>query len=1025
MSDIDPLPLKPAEGTLQAELDKFRLIVERAGQGIAIIQKGRIKFANPWFCRLAGCTEQELLNSPILDFIHPDARDMVANYHVRRCAGEDVPERYELKGLAKSGRVVWLEISGVRIEWEGEPATLNYFTDISERRKAEADLRNTLAATNDGIWDYNLITDGFTCSDRWATMLGYEPGELQLKGCYCRQIIHPEDLPVLEQTLGDYLAGKSPAYAMEFRLKTKEGGYKWIYSRGRIVERDEKGNPVRIVGAHTDIDARKRAELDNQVLKDRLQGMFDHLSIGVAVYEAVERGRDFTFIDFNRAAESITRVTREKVVGHTLLECFPNMDRSGLLEAMRTAWKTGTCQHLKPFYYSDEQRSGWRENRIFRIPSGEVVVLFEDVTRRVQDLESLRESEERFRVVFESVADNVFLKDLELRYRMVNPVVERLLGRSHEDLIGRPDGELFDPDVAQQLEKSDRRVLAGEIVEDELAISVQGSSRFFNVKKTPVRGADGSVVGLCGVARDITEKKRSEEALREVAEELDATIEASMVGLMFLKNRVITKVNERMGEMLGYTPEEIEGQGPEQLHLSHDHFVEFGEKYYWRLAEKAVVQIEFPMRHKDGHVVWGLFSGRAVAPPDLGRGAVWAVDDITERKEAEAEKERLEAQLQQSQKLESIGRLAGGVAHDLNNLLSPILGYAEMLLQDAARNDPRRDSLDQIVKAGNRARDLVRQLLAFSRKQTLEFKSVDLNQLIRGFQKLLHRTMRENISIRPLLDESLPRIMGDVGQLEQVIMNLAVNSQDAIAGEGILTLETRKEHLEKQEMEDHTVVSGEYAVLVVRDTGCGMDEETRRHIFEPFYTTKGRDKGTGLGLSTVYGIVKQHKGYIDVHSEPDKGTEFTIFFPAFEGDVAEEEPISHETDATGTETILFAEDNRQVRELTTTILKREGYRVLAAESGEQALELLKGHEGAVALLLTDVIMSGMNGRELADRVRTISPETRILFMSGYTDDTIAEHGVIKEGIMFLHKPFSVKVLLAKVREAMDAHDEAQ
>jgi CheY-like chemotaxis protein len=267
--------------------------------------------------------------------------------------------------------------------------------------------------------------------------------------------------------------------------------------------------------------------------------------------------------------------------------------------------------------------------------------------------------------------------------------------------------------------------------------------------------------------------------------------------------------------------------------------------------------------------------------------------------------------------------------------------------------------------------------------------------------------------------------MGDVGQLEQVIMNLAVNSQDAIAGEGILTLETRREHLEKQEMEDHTVVSGEYAVLVVRDTGCGMDEETRRHIFEPFYTTKGRDKGTGLGLSTVYGIVKQHKGYIDVHSEPDKGTEFTIFFPAFEGDVAEEEPISHETDATGTETILFAEDNRQVRELTTTILKREGYRVLAAESGEQALELLKGHEGAVALLLTDVIMSGMNGRELADRVRTISPETRILFMSGYTDDTIAEHGVIKEGIMFLHKPFSVKVLLAKVREAMDAHDEAQ
>jgi signal transduction histidine kinase/CheY-like chemotaxis protein len=425
------------------------------------------------------------------------------------------------------------------------------------------------------------------------------------------------------------------------------------------------------------------------------------------------------------------------------------------------------------------------------------------------------------------------------------------------------------------------------------------------------------------------------------------------------------------------------------------------------------------MRHKDGHTVWGLASGRAVAPPDLGRGAVWAIDDITERKREQEEKERLQAQLQQSQKLESIGRLAGGVAHDLNNLLSPILGYAEMLLQEAARNDPRRESLEQILKAGNRARDLVRQLLAFSRKQTLNFKSLDLNHLISGFEKLLRRTMRENIAITTLLDESLPPVMGDVGQLEQVIMNMAVNSQDAIPGEGSLTLETRREHLEERKMDDHTVVSGDYVVLVIRDTGSGMDEETRKHLFEPFYTTKERDKGTGLGLAMVYGIIKQHKGHILVHSRPGEGTEFTILLPVFHGEVTAEEPTVFEDTAAGTETILFAEDNRQVRELTVTILKREGYRVIAAESGEQALERLKGHKGAVALLITDVIMEGMNGRELAEAVQAVSPETRVLFMSGYTDDTIAEHGVINPGIMFLHKPFSVKVLLAKVREALD------
>lgn len=392
---------------------------------------------------------------------------------------------------------------------------------------------------------------------------------------------------------------------------------------------------------------------------------------------------------------------------------------------------------------------------------------------------------------------------------------------------------------------------------------------------------------------------------------------------------------------------------------------------------------------------------------------------ISERKRAEKEKDRLEAQYRQSQKVEAIGRLAGGVAHDLNNLLTPIIGYGELLSSEFSPGDLRRESIDQIMRAGYGARDLVRQLLAFSRKQKLKYQPLNLNKTIRGFQQLLRRTIREDIELRLLLSRDIATIRGDIGQIEQVILNLFVNAQHAMPNGGKLTIETAMVDLDQAYAERHpNTQPGRYVMMAVSDTGLGMDRETQEHIFEPFFSTKG-DQGTGLGLSTVYGIVKQHGGNIWVYSEPGKGTIFKVYLPVSD-DLIIENNVDDEAavETKGSETILLVEDNEQVRRLASVVLKRQGYKLLIAEHGAKALSLLKDHKGNVDLLLTDVIMPDMNGKELSAKAMAISSHIRVLYMSGYTDDIIAQRGALDENDRFIEKPFTVQALSAKVRAAL-------
>ncbi|WP_020586064.1 GAF domain-containing protein [Desulfobacter curvatus] len=399
------------------------------------------------------------------------------------------------------------------------------------------------------------------------------------------------------------------------------------------------------------------------------------------------------------------------------------------------------------------------------------------------------------------------------------------------------------------------------------------------------------------------------------------------------------------------------------------------------------------------------------------------------RIKTEKEKINLEAQLRQAQKVEAIGRLAGGVAHDLNNMLCPILNYAEMLTEDLSVGDERREQALEIANAGSRARDLVRQLLAFSRKQVITLKPIDINQVVRGIEKLLLRTIPEDIKLKKNLSREIRPVLADIGQIEQILINLTVNSADAMPDGGLLIIETGLSHLDEEYARTHPDVRpGLYVMLSVSDTGSGMDDATLAHIFEPFFSTKG-ERGTGLGLATVYGIVKQHRGNIWVYSEPEMGTTFKIYLPpAMEmPDKPDKEESVKKTKNSlkGEETILLVEDNEQVRNLGRAILKRWGYKVLEAENGDDALDIMASYGDVIHLLLTDVVMPGMNGKELYDKAVQKYQDLKVLFMSGYTDDIIADRGVLSEGIQLLQKPFSVNGLASKVREVLDNNGAGQ
>lgn len=481
-----------------------------------------------------------------------------------------------------------------------------------------------------------------------------------------------------------------------------------------------------------------------------------------------------------------------------------------------------------------------------------------------------------------------------------------------------------------------------------------------------------------------------------------------------------TMVNKAAEALIGYTREEILKMSVFDV-VPENYAEQIQARLQKKLADHSPTIYEVEAIRRDGTRVPVEVSSRLIWENGVAVAVQGSARDISERKRAEEALRASQLQLQQSQKLEAVGQLAGGVAHDFNNLLTAIMGYTDLSLRRENLEDPIRHNLEETKKAAERAGSLIRQLLAFSRKQILEPKVLDLNAVVKDMHKMLTRLIGENIDLATKQAADLGMVKADPSQVEQIIMNLVVNARDAMPHGGKVTIETANITLDDQDALKHVAVkAGEYVMLAVSDTGTGIDEETQARIFEPFFTTKEVGRGTGLGLSTVYGIVKQSGGNIWVYSEPGFGTVFKVYLPRIDAAASIIEKLVMESAAPqGTETILLVEDEDLVRGLTRKVLSEAGYKVLEAKSGAEALELTRGYAGPIDLLLTDVVMPAVSGKEVAERLKELRPAARVLFMSGYTDEAIVRHGVLDANVEFLQKPYTWVRLAKKVRDVLD------
>ncbi len=514
------------------------------------------------------------------------------------------------------------------------------------------------------------------------------------------------------------------------------------------------------------------------------------------------------------------------------------------------------------------------------------------------------------------------------------------------------------------------------------------------------------------------ERERAVQALRKSEARVRHLVESSIIGISIgdLDGRIID-ANDAFLKLLGFTRGDLASGEIRWNELTPPEYHESDEQTIEQLRIRGVAPPwEKEFFRKDGSRVSVLIGVTTLVAADGGIECVSFVVDICERKQ-------LEKQLRQAQKMEAIGRLAGGIAHDFNNLLGVIIGWSEVFEDRMDKNDPLRPKAEQIKKAGQSAAQLTRQLLAFSRQQVLEPKILDLTAVVADTLKMLKRLIGEDIELVTVSDPHVGRVKADQGQIDQVIMNLAVNARDAMPRGGKLTISIANAMMDDISIRLHPgAVPGSYVMLAISDTGCGMDRETQIHIFEPFFTTKELGKGTGLGLSTVYGVVKQSGGYISVYSELGRGTTFKIYLPRIEQPVAAEKAVAP-VDVTGWETVLLVEDAQALRELARELLEASGYKVLDAANSFDAIRIADDYEGTIHLLMTDVVMPGMDGRKLAEHILQNIPGIKVLYMSGYTDDAIMHHGVLEPGLALLQKPFTRESFTRKVREVLGINQE--
>lgn len=876
----------------------------------------------------------------------------------------------------------------------------------SERR-----FRDLLYDLDAIVWDADPATLRFQfVSERARDILGYPAEQWLREPDFLARHLHPDDRERALEFCRQ--AAKTGGYHdLEYRMLAADGRVVWIRGKVRVVldesgARQMRGLMLDITEAKEAQQARQKSEATNRALL----GAIPDLMLRI--------GRDGTYRDY-RTAKGVPLFTDPAgLVGKTVAEALPAEIAAETAVLMERAFRTGETQLHECRLPVDGAPHDF-EARLMPVSEDEALVLVRDITGRKRAEEALRAAEAELRRVLSSVSDCIWTAeagaDGRIRFLYHSPVVEKISGHAPEYYAGLEQWlEQVHAEDRQRLESSFRRMAAGQTVREQEEYRLlwpDGTARWVRTSVSASRLRDGWI-RLDGVDSDITVHKLADEALRQASQALETVIQASPLAIFAFDLEGSVKTwNPAAERMFGWLRDEVLHR---RLPLVEDHDLEaFHDRVERGKRGRMMNGLEVKQRRKDGSSVEiSLWTAPLRDASGTLNGFIAMAADITERR-------LLEEQLRQSQKMEAVGRLAGGVAHDFNNLLTVITGHGHLLLNDLGPEGPLRASVDEILRAVERASALTNQLLAFSRRQVIQPKVLDLTALVANMDRMLRRVIGEDIELVNVLSPELGQVKVDAGQMEQVVMNLVVNSRDATQAGGRITIRTANVELGRQYARVYlTAQPGSYVMLSVSDTGHGMDPETKAHLFEPFYTTKDHGKGTGIGLSTVYGIIKHYGGHISVASEPGQGTTIAIYLPRTEEGVPEERhPPASAGRKHGTETILLVEDEGDVRKLVYEVLSQHGYAVLQACQPEAAIELCQEYKGMIDLLLTDVVMPQMGGRELAERLAWARPDMKVLFMSGYTEDAPL-HDTAETP--FLKKPFTPVALAHKVRQTLDA-----
>jgi len=889
---------------------------------------------------------------------------------------------------------------------EPEPSGAECLPNERAQQESEALLRTYFENAPDGIYLSDMEGNFLYGNRKSEEITGYSRNELIGKNYFELNLLSERCLVKAVQLFQASLEGKSTG-PDELELINKEGRPVPIEINTAVIHRRDQ---MIILGFVRDISERKRAE---EVIKEnerKFRTLFDTANDSIFLI------KDYLFVHCNRKTLEMFCCTEEDIIDHSPMDFSPHSQPDGLLSLRKAVDKMRMAMQGTPQFFE------WQHLKMNGTPFDTEVSLnslelggytylqaiVRDITDRKQADEALKKSEERYRRLFDLGSDAIFLVDNETgRILEANNASSSLYGYSKEEILQKTI-----LDFSAEPEQT-REVIRKELAVVPLRYQKKRDGTIFPVEITITHLMWNGRKSHLAAIRDITARRLAEEEMRREREKLQTLSDSAPFGLVLIdKKGHFNYVNNKFTQLFGYDLSDVPDGRTWFRKAYPDSGYRNGVISTWIEDLSHAMPGEqrprvFNVTCKDG-------SQRVIEfiPSILVSGDhLMTCEDITELR-------RLESHLRRAQKMEAIGTLAGGIAHDFNNILTALMGYASLMQMKMDKDGPLRQYVVQILSAGRKATDLTQGLLAFSRQQPVTLVPMDMNEAIRATEQLLKRLLTEDIELRTSLTQKSTVVMADKSQMDQVLFNLVTNARDAMPKGGTLTIETDIADMDSRFVEVHGFgVPGRYVLINISDTGEGMDEATRGKIFDPFFTTKEIGKGTGLGLATVYGIVKQHDGYITVYSEPNQGTTFHIHLPAVMTKVDEKQDVALPITG-GKETILIAEDDKEVRSIMRDALREYGYTILEAVDGEDAVEKFKLHRD-IDLVVVDSVMPKRNGREAYEEMRVIDAHIKVLFISGYTRDVVLNKGIEDKKLDFIAKPLSLDMFLQKVREMLD------